>query len=131
MVPPFQGLEAGTYTLKEVKAPDGYNKLKGDYTITIEEKKDAENKVESYTITVTDWDNKTVGTPQEIKVGDHSGSPVATQLTQEVQVPNNSGALLPETGGIGTTIFYIVGGVLAAGAVVLLITKRRMNIDKD
>jgi fimbrial isopeptide formation D2 family protein/LPXTG-motif cell wall-anchored protein len=131
LVPPFQGLEAGTYTLKEVKAPDGYNKLKGDYTITIEEKKDAENKVESYTITVTDWDNKTVGTPQEIKVGDHSGSPVATQLTQEVQVPNNSGALLPETGGIGTTIFYIVGGVLAAGAVVLLITKRRMNIDKD
>ena len=44
-----------------------------------------------------------------------------------VEVPNQTGATLPSTGGIGTTIFYVVGGVLVAAAVVLLITKKRMS----
>ena len=47
----------------------------------------------------------------------------------EVKVLNQSGAELPSTGGIGTTIFYILGGLLVAGAVVLLVTKRRMNAE--
>ena len=42
-------------------------------------------------------------------------------------VPNNKGTLLPSTGGIGTTIFYVVGGILVAGAGILLVTKKRMN----
>ena len=45
----------------------------------------------------------------------------------EVRVLNNAGAELPSTGGIGTTIFYVLGGVLVVCAGVLLITKRRMN----
>ena len=128
----FQGLAAGTYTIHEVAAPDGYNKLAGDYTVTITENFDTEDatKVVSYTISVKDWTNAQVGEDQTITVADHTGNPIGTQLTQNIDVPNGSGALLPETGGIGTTIFYIVGGVLAAGAVILLITKRRMNIDK-
>lgn len=142
----FKGLETGTYTLEEVQAPDGYNKVGGAYTIVIKDNAttttDDEGKTVAvpateYTITVTSWEKdekgnaKVVGDPQTITIANHKGAPVTTQLSQEVQVPNNSGALLPETGGIGTTIFYIVGGVLAAGAVILLITKRRMNIDKD
>ena len=47
-----------------------------------------------------------------------------------VHVVNNTGAELPSTGGIGTTIFYIVGAVLVLGASVLLVTKRRMNNDQ-
>ncbi len=47
----------------------------------------------------------------------------------EATVINKSGATLPSTGGIGTTIFYVVGGVLMVGAFVLLITKKRMNHD--
>ena len=43
-------------------------------------------------------------------------------------VENNSGAQLPETGGIGTTIFYILGGLLVLTAVVLLVTKKRMGV---
>lgn len=45
-------------------------------------------------------------------------------------VKNQSGTLLPGTGGIGTTIFYVIGGLLMAAAAVLLITKKRMNSDK-
>ena len=47
-----------------------------------------------------------------------------------ITVENNKGSILPETGGIGTTIFYIVGVVLVLGAGVLLVTKKRMNADK-
>lgn len=46
------------------------------------------------------------------------------------EVINNTGTELPSTGGIGTTIFYIVGGVLVVGAVVLLIAKRRTSVDE-
>ena len=42
-------------------------------------------------------------------------------------IENKSGAELPSTGGIGTTVFYVLGGLLVVCAGVLLITKRRMN----
>ena len=44
---------------------------------------------------------------------------------------NQSGAELPSTGGMGTTIFYIVGGLLAVGAAILLVTKKRMSKSKN
>ena len=47
----------------------------------------------------------------------------------DVNINNNTGSILPDTGGIGTTIFYILGGVMVLGAVVLLITKKRMRAD--
>lgn len=52
-------------------------------------------------------------------------------IDSTVKVVNNTGVLLPETGGIGTTIFYVVGGLLMAGAVVLLITKKKMSANND
>ena len=48
-------------------------------------------------------------------------------LTVTENVANSTGALLPSTGGIGTTIFYVLGAVLVIGAGVLLVTRRRMN----
>ena len=57
-----------------------------------------------------------------------SGDP-STTLT--ANVVNQSGAELPSTGGIGTTIFYVLGGLLAVGAGVLLVTRRRMRKTED
>ena len=45
----------------------------------------------------------------------------------DTSIVNQKGSLLPSTGGIGTTIFYIIGGILVVGAAILLITKKRMR----
>ena len=93
----IKGLDADTYYLTETAAPAGYNKLAAPVTIVISEN------------------------------GVVNGTTEAPQGVDEVKVLNQSGTELPSTGGIGTTIFYIVGGVLVVGAVVLLVTKKRMN----
>ena len=90
----IEGLEQGTYYLKETKAPDGYNQLKDAVTVEI---------------------GKNGALTQN-----------GTSATQ-VEIENNQGSTLPETGGIGTTIFYVLGGVLVLAAVVLLVTKKRMS----
>ena len=50
-----------------------------------------------------------------------------TKLSNIAKVPNSTGTVLPSTGGMGTTIFYVLGAVLVLGAVVLLVTKKRMS----
>ena len=102
----FEGLKPGAYELVETKAPDGYNQLTEPKQIEVKEL-DAD--------TLEKNGNK----------GD-----VKELLTAIAEVENAKGPELPSTGGIGTTIFYVVGGLLAAGAVILLITKRRMNFEK-
>ena len=96
------GLDAGTYTLKETTTPTGFNTCE-DITITI-----SANHSESA-----------------------DGASATTTLTSESNMTNNivnkSGSTLPETGGMGTTIFYVLGGVLVLAAVVLLVTKKRMR----
>lgn len=92
-----EGLKAGTYYLKETKAPDGYNLLKKPVTITI----DSEGKIY-------------VDGSGEVNNGD-------------VRVQNNSGTLLPSTGGAGTTMIYLIGGALVLGSGVVLVTKRRVK----
>lgn len=94
-----KGVDAGTYSITEIEAPAGYNKL-----------------TESITVVVNDEGKVT-----------KNGAPASDKL---IVVQNNTGSTLPSTGGIGTTIFYIVGGVLIVGAAIFLITKKRMsNVD--
>ena len=101
----FAGLGAGTYTITETVAPDGYNKLTEDITVTIS----FDEATEKFTATSSQ------GTVTE------DGNELSMTIV------NNSGTLLPSTGGMGTTVFYVVGGILVAAAAVLLITKKRMG----
>lgn len=100
----ISGLDAGEYYLKETKAPDGYNKLTDDIKVVL---------TKEYN------ESTNVGTAFF----------AYSNVTKEdkVEVENNAGTTLPSTGGMGTTVFYVVGGGLMAVAVVLLVTKKRME----
>ena len=111
------GLDEGAYKLLEIKAPSGYNKLDKAIDLTIT----------ASTGLVQNWNNYDTSplTDLDITVGEHTaeGTPATGVVTNKVV--NESGTTLPETGGIGTTIFYVLGGLLVAGAVALLVTRRR------
>ena len=62
--------------------------------------------------------------PYEVEV---KGGTTVADLSVTAKVENQAGALLPSTGGMGTTVFYVLGAVLVLGAVVLLVTKKRMS----
>lgn len=112
----LDGLSAGNYTITEIKAPDGYNMLEAPITINI--------KWTAPTALVAD------GTEQcrwAIADGDTSGAKVNTNGIITLTVENKAGAVLPSTGGMGTTIFYVLGGLLIVAAGVALITRRRMS----
>lgn len=112
------GLDAGTYALYETKAPGGYNKLKDPIKIVI-------------TATLDKTEDNPALTALTIKVDDSAAEEGdVTKGTVSTTVTNNSGATLPETGGVGTTLFYVIGGVLMVGAAVLLVTRKRMNNTK-
>ena len=105
----IEGLNEGTYYLEETEAPAGYNKL----TEPIEVEITATTSVTSGSETV------------QYKNSSESSYTKATDAT--VKVLNKAGTQLPSTGGIGTTLFYVIGGGLMAVAAVLLVTKKRMN----
>ena len=99
-----EGLDADTYYLEETKAPGGYNKLADPVKVEI-----------SHTVSV------------EGAHMTHTLKQDTTNSVEKVEIENKSGTELPSTGGIGTTIFYVLGSILVIGAVVLLITKKRMS----
>ncbi len=121
----ISGLDAGTYYLEEVKAPAGYNLLKDPVKLTI----DAE-------ISGGDAETKqppTIGRLDLITEG--KDGPITTEGNEDngtvsLEVQNNMGALLPSTGGMGTTLFYIAGAALVLAAGVLFMMKRRTDAGK-
>ena len=63
-----------------------------------------------------------------ITYGSKSDSTLSTMPSGgDVKVLNNTGSILPSTGGLGTTLFYIFGAILVIGSGVVLITKKRMK----
>jgi len=93
----IKGLDSDTYYLTETEAPQGFNKLAGPVKVVISK----DGKV-----------NVTEENPNGVT---------------EIKIENKSGTELPSTGGVGTTVFYVLGGILAVGAAVLLVTKKRME----
>ena len=71
----------------------------------------------------------TLAEPVTVNISENGTVTVDNDSTEvtTVKVVNKAGSTLPETGGIGTTIFYVLGGVLMVGAVVLLVTRKRMR----
>ncbi len=96
----LEGLDSGTYYLTETEAPAGYNKLAGPVTVVIDDK-------------------------GNIKFGEVT---LVEAADKNVKVENSTGSILPETGGMGTTIFYVLGAILTLGAAVVLIVRRRMRV---
>ena len=115
------GLDAGSYYLRETKAPAGYNLLKNDISVTI-------------IATLDKTENNPALTELKLSVKDDKTGAEATENNGSVDtgivatdVVNNSGAQLPETGGMGTTLFYVLGGILVLVAIILLVTRKRMS----
>lgn len=116
----FKGLDDGVYTLTETVTPEGYNTID---PIT-------------FTVTAThgtEWDGEGV---RGDLITAFTGNAASGEITftpdkgtgaLTTNVINKSGTVLPSTGGMGTTVFYVVGGGLMAVAVVLLVTKKRME----
>ena len=101
----INGLDADSYHLIETKAPAGYNMLTSDVSVQL-----TRSSYGDVTVSATIANETTNG--------------------EKVKVENKSGAILPHTGGIGTTIFYIIGGLMIIGAFVAFIVKRRMSAEK-
>ena len=102
----ISGLDKNTtYYLKEVAAPAGYNMVEGIIEVEIGE----------HSLSST-YDRIANGNTWNAEMGG-------------IAVVNLTGTELPSTGGMGTTLFYAVGGVLVAAAVVILITKKRMSAE--
>lgn len=107
-----RGVDARTYHLRETKAPNGYNLLTDDVDVTINATY-KENQLDTLSVTIN---------------GKTQQGNIQTGIVQ-TGVLNNQGETLPTTGGMGTTLFYTVGGILVAAALILLVTKKRMSAE--
>lgn len=101
------GLAAGTYTLTELTTADGYNLLTDPITVTITDTTQDGDTTPSHTVSYT--------------IGNEEGTGTVTVL-------NQSGSVLPSTGGMGTTVIYVIGAILVIGAGVVLVARRRMRV---
>ena len=108
-----EGLDAGTYFLKETATPGGFNGLTSDVEVQIDS---SCNTLSGATYTVK-YKMANANDEDFTDAGDE----------KIVPIENKRGTTLPGTGGIGTTIFYVVGGGLMVAAAILLITKKRME----
>ena len=119
------GLDDGTYYLREIQAPNGYNLLENDVKLVIT----------ADTANGQAWNSGIAADALRgltIAVNDGEPQPGNTETgVVNVTVENNQGATLPETGGMGTTLFYIIGGLLVVGAGILLVVRIRMKAHNE
>lgn len=97
----LNGLAEGTYYLKEIEAPAGYNKLTAPIVVKITKSADAD---------VNNWTISKDGTVETDKI---------------IDIENSTGSILPSTGGAGTIAFAVVAGILVIGVVVSFIRDKR------
>lgn len=116
------GLDDGDYTLEETKPLPDYNPI-ADTTLIIN----------AGTVNGQTWD----GTPNKAltsfkyKIGNSEMEGTPADGIASGTIENKKGSSLPSTGGIGTTLFYVCGGAMVAVSGIFLITKKRMDKNKD
>lgn len=118
------GLDDGTYHLLEIKAPNGYNLLEDPVELVIT----------ATTANGQNWNGIAADALTGLTITVDNGAVQNGDLDTgivNVTVENNQGATLPETGGMGTTLFYIIGGLLVVGAGVLLVVRIRMKAHNE
>lgn len=116
----FKGLDDGEYTLTETVTPEGYNTIEPiTFNVSANHEINWDGTGNRSALLGSLTGNKGTG---EITFTSDKGTGALT-----TDIINKSGTVLPSTGGMGTTVFYVVGGGLMAVAVVLLVTKKRME----
>lgn len=124
----FEGLADGTYVLVETTIPTGFNAFDSvEFTVSSE-------VTESGITTLTGGAPFTTTNPGEdgaVKADKADGTKHELDSGElYAEIENNSGAVLPSTGGIGTVIFYVLGSMLVIGCGIVLISRRRLNANK-
>jgi len=120
----FKGLDDGRYILVETTTPAGYNTMLPlifDVTAT---HATTDASPSAATLTALNGNSITGEINTQNLVRDTAAG---QEDALKGDVINNIGAVLPSTGGIGTTMFYIIGAILVIGAGVVLVSRRRMN----
>ncbi len=125
----FEGLDAGEYKLVETKVPDGYNQAEDMYfTVTATYTTDEVPSIATLTVSdVKDKDGNVIMDASDSTKKGFTISANKNNATLSTDIVNLKGILLPSTGGIGTTIFYVLGTILVLGAGILLVTRKRMS----
>lgn len=111
-----RGLAGGEYTVTEIKAPDGYNKLTASIKMPLEQ---GGNPTAG--VNVTDVEKKLAADGSPLL------TPAAFQNVHVKEIENNKGTVLPETGGIGTTLFITLGALAVIGTGLFLVTNKRIS----
>jgi fimbrial isopeptide formation D2 family protein/LPXTG-motif cell wall-anchored protein len=120
----FNGLDDGEYLLVESETPAGYNSIQPiEFSVTASHVEKFDFVADNRTVYLTTLTGNRVSGDIDI----NSNQETAAEDTITNYIFNNAGSTLPSTGGIGTTIFYVVGGLLVIAAIVLLVSKKRME----
>ena len=120
----IKGLDEGTYTLSETRAPEGYNKANDQKIVITATTANGQSwNGTDNTLTSFSW------TIDGTEAGNQSGNAINATATAEMQ--NKKGTSLPGTGGIGTTIFTVGGVLLITAAVVILIVKKKKENEAE
>lgn len=120
----FTGLDVGEYTLTEISAPAGYKFSTAGVPVVISATYNTDGTLNTYTIKINNTATSTYTATNE---GGWTSSTTINNDADTTGIINEKGVTLPSTGGIGTTIFYILGGLLVIGAAVVLVARRKAH----
>lgn len=123
----IKGMEGGTYIVKETKAPTDYNLPSEPFEITL---KATKIMSQDWNTTASDALGEFSATianplPNTSNTATDNAKVSVDGYTATLTVKNTKGAELPETGGIGTKLFYVGGGALVLASAVILVSKKR------